>query len=99
MSTAGKELCDCGAISVWCYMPGFSSGCNPYFCDDCVPRGCECNHYSTRDEDYIPEGGFSPTEDDGRFKWISETIWTHIDEKGREYPCCEYMYDEEGFEK
>jgi len=106
MSIAGKELCgNCNVKkAVWYYMPGFSSGRNPHFCDDCVPRGCECNHYSTRAEDYSPPGdirwddGIIPGEDDQPVKWVTETIWTHVDMKGREYPCCEYMYDDDGFE-
>ena len=39
-----KELCDCGKVAVWDYSPGYSGGGNSYSCDDCVPRGCECNH-------------------------------------------------------
>lgn len=31
-----KELCNCGEVAVWDYLPGFSSGSNSYFCDDCV---------------------------------------------------------------
>jgi len=29
--------------------------------------------------------------------WLDEekTHWCHIDEKGREYPCDEYWYDDE----
>jgi hypothetical protein len=27
-----------------------------------------------------------------------KTHWCHIDEKGREYPCVEYWYDEEGWD-
>jgi len=104
MSTAGKELCNCGKMAVWCYMPGYSGGGNSYSCDDCVPRGCECNQYSTRAEDYSPPGdvsgeGISPTEDDEPIKWLSNHIWTRVDEQGREFPCCEYIYDQEGFEK
>jgi hypothetical protein len=32
------------------------------------------------------------------WKWVREGIWCYIDEKGREYPCVEYMYDEDGWE-
>lgn len=103
MSKAGKELCDCGAMATWVYMPGYSGGGNPHHCDKCVPRGCECNHYSTNGEDYYPPGdvdfvGIFPTEEDKPIKWISKTIWTKVDESGREYPCCEFTYEEEGFE-
>ena len=89
-----KELCDCGKTAVWCYLPGFSSGDNPHFCDDCVSRGCSCNWNSTLEEyENKPEG-----IKDVDYKWIDSTTWTHIDEKGREYPCVEYMYDEEGWD-
>lgn len=103
MSTAGKDLCDCGKVAVWCYMPGHGEG-NPNYCDDCVRRGCECNHYSTKADDYYPPGdvdavGIHPTEEDEPIKWIDEHTWTKLDEKGREYPCCEYMYSEDGWDK
>ena len=89
-----KELCDCGKVAVWVYLPGYSSGENPNHCDDCVPRGCTCNYHSIQEEyDDQPEG-----VEGVDYKWISETIWTNIDDQGREYPCVEYDYDEEGWE-
>lgn len=89
-----KELCDCGKIAVWCYMPGFSSGSNPHLCDNCVSRGCSCNWRSTLEEyENKPEG-----VKDVDYRWIDSTTWTPIDEKGREYPCVEYMYEKEGWE-
>lgn len=33
--------CDCGSIAKWVYMPQ-SNLPNPFFCGECVPRGCEC---------------------------------------------------------
>jgi len=104
MSKAGKELCDCGQIATWCYMPGYLGGGNPYHCDECVARGCECNHYSTDGADYSPPGdvpaeGVLPTKEDEPIKWISKNTWTHVDDKGREYPCCEHMYEEAGWDK
>lgn len=104
MLIAGKELCDCGKVATWCYMPGFGKGENPYLCDDCVNRGCSCHEYSTRDEDYHPPGGIHPGEEDGAegvdWIWINEekTLWSRIDEKGRRYPCCEYDYEKDGYE-
>jgi hypothetical protein len=89
-----KELCDCGKTAVWSYMPGYSSGENPSHCDDCVPRGCTCNHRSTKEVyDNDPEGILNVD-----YKWIDESTWTSIDEKGREYPCAEYIYDEDGWD-
>ena len=106
MSTTGKELCDCGKVAVWCYMPGYSGGDSPYHCDECVNRGCSCNHRYVSVEAYHPplDNPDLPSELDGvenvDWKWCDEekTHWTHIDSKGREYPCCEYMYDEDGFD-
>jgi hypothetical protein len=88
-----REKCDCGKDAIWVYAPGYTSGDNPYHCDDCVPRGCFCNI------NYISDK-LNPPDDTKDWKWIEEGIsWCYIDEKGREYPCCEYMYDENGFEK
>lgn len=91
-----KELCTCGQIAVWNFMPSSSYKISPYYCDDCVPRGCSCNN------EYITE--FLPSEKDGvenvNWKYLDKekTIWTTMDEKGREFPCCEFDYDKEGFE-
>lgn len=88
-----KELCDCGKVAIWLYMPGYSGGGNSFSCDDCVPRGCTCN------QRYVESRGM-PTLEDLPIKWIEEgKIWCHVDEKGREYPCCEYEYEEDGFDK
>ena len=96
-----KEICSkCNKkMAVWYYMPGYDGESKPYYCDECVPRGCSCNHQSIRDEDYSPPGGIKPTPEDGPIKWIDEHTWTNVDEQGREYPCCEYDYDKDGFEK
>lgn len=92
-----KELCDCGKIAVWCYLPGFSSGNNPHLCDDCVVRGCDCNYNYSDLESYYPKPKGTEGVD---WKWIEkDKVWTHIDEIGREYPCSEYMWDSEGFER
>jgi len=99
-----RELCDCGKVAVWCYMPGYSSGDSPYFCDDCVGRGCSCNEYSVVNEHYHPPGGIHPDDDDGtegvNWEWVEPGVrWAHIDEKGRRYPCAEYDYDPDGYER
>ena len=103
MSAAGKDLCDCGKVATWCYMPGFGSGENSNFCDECVNRGCECNHnyvdvnayHPPLDSPDLPEG-----EEGVDWKWIEpDKVWCYLDELGREYPCCEYMHSESGWEK
>jgi hypothetical protein len=98
-----KDLCDCGKIAIWSYGPGFSSGDNPNFCNDCVPRGCSCNYryvdvnayHPPLDNPDLPEG-----EEGKEWKWLDDekTHWCYIDDKGREYPCGEYWYDEDGWE-
>ena len=104
MSGAGKELCDCGKIATWCYMPGFKEG-TPYFCNDCVPRGCECNHHYSDPNAYHPplENPDLPLSDEIEgtdWKWIEKSkVWCYLDpDTGLEYPCCEYMHDYEGWE-
>jgi len=110
-----KKLCNCGKLCVWIYAPVTDSKESPYYCDDCVPRGCSCNYrfsdknaYNPPLEDFeieLPEG-----VENVDWKWVFKektkhreeikpnTCWVYLDEKGREYPCCEYDYDEDGFD-
>jgi hypothetical protein len=94
MKEINKELCDCGKLAVWDYMPGYSEGGNSYSCDDCVPRGCSCNWRSETD---LPDGTQGVD-----YKWLDEYDnsegWVSLDENGKEYPCAEYWYSEEGWE-
>jgi len=91
-----KKLCNCGEIATWLYMPS-SRRRNPFNCDNCVSRGCDCNnHYIVNDWEKLP------TEEDGiegeDWKWIEKNLeWTPLDALGREWPCCEYDNDENGF--
>ena len=98
-----NELCDCGNKAVWLYAPSSSSEENPYYCDDCVPRGCSCNHRYVAIDAYHPplENPDVPEGVEGvDWKWIEkDRVWCSIDDEGREWPCCEYWYDEEGWEK
>lgn len=98
-----KHLCECGNLAVWWYMPTFQSGNTPYFCDDCVPRGCECrnrfmgskfNDGNSTEEDY-PEG----TEGED-WRWVEHgKIWCYIDTEGRDFPCEDFLYNENGYER
>lgn len=36
-----KQLCECGEIATYMYMPG-----DEVYCDKCLPRGCSCNNES-----------------------------------------------------
>lgn len=54
-----KELCDCGKMAVWIYMPGYGDKSNPYSCDDCVissndKLGCSCNWNYGKEQDGLP---------------------------------------------
>lgn len=103
-----KELCSCGAVAQWVYMPGYSGGGNPYRCDDCVGRGCSCNTHSTKetyrdlpDDDEVEGKDWEWIDVDDKYVDFKvtkpKTYWRRIDEKGRPYPCCEYSYEENGF--
>lgn len=52
------------------------------YCDDCVPRGCSCNLE-------LKEGIDESSEK-------LEDYIQPLDDKGREYPCCEFHYEEQG---
>ncbi len=103
ISIMKKELCSCGKMATWLYMPGYAKGESPFHCDDCVPRGCSCHNrpvskfsygHSPLEKDDLPEG-----KENVDWKWIEKDVqWTHIDTQGREFPCCEYEYEEEGFD-
>jgi len=93
-----KEVCECGEIATWLYMP--SSNDSPFYCDLCVPRGCSCNHRYVDVNAYQPplESPDLPTDEDLPIKWIEENkIWCHVDENGKEFPCVEFMYEEDGW--
>ena len=70
--------CDCGKKAVWLYMPSYTGPQhNDYYCDDCVPRGCSCN--AELKDNCIDDGN-------------SDNYYQPLDDKGREYPCCEFFY-------
>ena len=55
----GKELCKCGKMAVWIYMPGYGDGGSPYSCDDCVISeddkiGCSCNWNYGKEQEGLP---------------------------------------------
>jgi len=97
------ETCNCGKKATWLYAPSTDSTENPFHCDDCVPRGCSCNSYHTDPNAYhpplenpeLPEG---IENKDWHWKNKEKTEWCRLDDEGREYPCCEFWYDENGYE-
>ena len=91
-----KQKCDCGNIATWLYMPCSSSKENPFYCDDCVPRGCSCNNTSLK-EDYAQQEIEGNDKNGYNYKIENDYI-IPLDEQGREFPCSEYDYDEDGYE-
>lgn len=85
-----KAKCDCGKDAVYLLMSASKDCMNPYYCDDCVSRGCSCNNYFIKDD--YPEDHTS-----GGYKMEGD-ILIPIDEQGREYPCVEYDYSKDGYE-
>lgn len=73
----------CGKIpaEAWLYMPSTGDGIDYFYCDDCVPRGCTCNSDLKEGIDYESPEAENPDN------WVVAK-----DEKGREYPCCEYWW-------
>jgi hypothetical protein len=66
-----------------------------------VPRGCSCNH------EYVDPNAYTgpldepntPPSDRTDWKWVEEgKVWCSVDDHDREYPCCEFWYDREGWE-
>ena len=94
-----KHKCECGKLATWCYMP--SCDFYPFYCDDCVSRGCDCNtNYVKTEHGNQIFYDYPPTEiPDKTWKWVDEgDSWIRIDELGREYPCCEFFYEKEGWD-
>lgn len=79
----------CDNMAVWSLLSG-----DAYYCDDCVPRKCDCQiEYIGEEYDNSPNNNLM------NWEWIEKNkSWRYIDEKGRQYPCFEYSYDKQGFE-
>lgn len=95
-----KCKCECGNEAVWVYSP--SREPDPYYCEDCVPRGCSCNlNYTKLNFSFDEDSGYTedPPTDNSNWKWVAkDRVWCYVDEQNREFPCCEYYYSAEGFE-
>lgn len=64
-------------------MPSCSDDFEDMLCDDCVPRGCSCNEEPL----------------DGNYESTDPNNWVEVlDKDGRKFPCCEWFYDESGYE-
>jgi hypothetical protein len=79
-----KAKCDCGKMAVYVYMPGFSGGANPYFCDDCISSsddiGCSCNWHHTNVNAYDP-----PIDNPELPEGIENKDWRWVEHPGDEY--------------
>ena len=98
---------DCQNDAKWLYMPGYSSGCSPFVCDEHVSRGCSCNTHSVNEEyrDLPSENEIEGVDwewlkiGDDRVEFLIENekeYWWSLD-NGRPYPCSEYEWSESGF--
>jgi hypothetical protein len=76
----GKQICDCGKIAQWVYMPSYANGDSPYICDDCVSSvddiGCSCNWRYGKEQEGLPID-----EPEG----IEGKDWRWIEHEGDEY--------------
>ena len=104
-----KHLCDCGKIALYCYMPASDNRFNPYVCDDCISsvadEGCSCNWHYTNVNAYHPplDNPELPEGEEGKdWRWVpnhkDQGAWQYLDDKGRPYPCCEYDFNEQGYD-
>ena len=73
--------------------------------------GCSCNWRFAKEQEGFPTD--LPQGEEGKdWIWVEskddvyglkpiskeDGYWVELDERGRPYPCVEYLYDEEGFE-
>lgn len=92
-----KELCDCGKMATWIYVPD-----GWFKCDDCVSRGCTCQ-LDLEDDERLPD--FNNFDEYNKFKQelrdgTNPFVSKHArDEQGRLLPCVEFFYSEEGFDE
>lgn len=101
---------ECDNIAQWCYLPNCDvETLKGFYCDECVPRGCTCNildfelfgepdenknvGFYDKDEKNFDEKDMYKERKDSTF------YYEYLDEKCRRFPCCEYDYSEDGFEK
>jgi len=93
-----KELCKCGKMAVYIYMPGYEGKKkeDSFFCEDCISSpdddGCSCNyHYCEYEQPQGVEGK--------DWRWIDkDRSWIKLDDRGRPYSCVEYDYDKDGYD-
>jgi hypothetical protein len=104
-----KELCGhckkfaSGKIATWYYMPSTEyADESPFYCDDCVPRGCECQikrTFAEHDEQrfYVEFDEMMEAFKDGKPHPLMDRHCK--DDEGKLLPCIEFEYNEFGFEE
>lgn len=96
------ELCKCGQIAKWVYMPSHENEEDDYFCDNCVPRGCSCNEIDVCiefNDEYILDYPKDDMIEGKDWQWVEKgRVWELLD-NGKQYPCIEYWYFKNGVEK
>lgn len=86
--------------ATWIYMPS-----GKLYCDNCVPRGCTCNVYSLKEFQLKKEDNIDYIFwNKDLTKYTNEITedscyYEIVDEKYRRFPCCEYFYEEDGFDE
>ena len=98
-----KEICGkcknfaSGKIATWLYMPMTDSIESPFYCDDCVPRGCSCQ-IDMDNECELTNIREQTTEEIVSYKDVRDNPRHRRDEQDRLLPCIEFEYDEFGFD-
>lgn len=90
-----KEKCKCGEVANWLLMSASENHNNPFYCEKCVPRGCSCNNsYNVEDATEM----LQTFKNNGEKYKIENGIVIPLNDDGKEYPCCEFDYEKEGFD-
>lgn len=95
-----KHICTkCHKVATWFYEPYWDEKIEEehYFCDECVPRWCECQKYWIKkwDEKEVHHHLFSISENELN----DYQIFDEKDSNWNILPCCEYTFDEDWFDK
>ena len=107
MKRVRKHRCSkCDNMAVWLYMP--SSKGRVFFCDNCVPRGCSCNVDNIKEFGeptnqnimwWSKDSTIEKLDNDGSLEKSENSFYYEIlDDENRRSPCCEFEYDEDGYE-
>jgi hypothetical protein len=84
---ASLEVCQsCGLPARWRYSP---SGPNRSYCDECVPRGCDCNIV------YVQRAAgaqLACADTDADTDYQDGQRMEQLDARGRRLPCCEFDF-------